>query len=612
MKKVWLIVLSVLAVTLCAAFGLSGCGDKPEEEELISSFAVLTDVHIMDESYYDTPTEYAVYSSVDKLEHLSVANLNTIADKIIAEDKLEYVLVAGDLADDGDEASMLTAARILKRIEDSGKDVYVINGNHDGREESLEQDRVPCARFKEIFADFGYSEAIDKDDNSDSYVVERGDVRIIALDSVKHYEEDGFVPYMDEDRLNWLQNALDDCNEDEDTPIVMTHQSFVSHFPGIIGLVADKNDGDYKTKALEIMAKAGVQLLFTGHNHGNAIETYTDEVGNVVYDIETCSTVAGKCSYRIVDVKEEGYQINTYDLLAVDEKYLPALISAEEKAKVTTDLQSYSSQHFGAGIAGKVRTYTDAEYLVGLLGAEGALADTIRLAINKVGKPLLEVSIYAKDAEVGQESLESAFAPYDITIPPSDYTHIMDVVVHYALEMFKGNEHITADSAEYAILKYAITYLFGLFGGKDFTDGIAELYPNLPKLNIDRDKLLGEGLFDLINSKLVEVGIGVASSIDGFPSALSNLHLDNTGLIKRAAALFLSGGFTDIETAVPKLLFGTDVPPLDEEYEQLFVGTTDVDLYTLFDNVLVPIALDGLFEDIAPNDLTLFIPRAED
>ncbi len=87
----------------------------------------------------------------------------------------------GDLTKDGEKSSHDVVAGYLAQLKAAGKKVYVIPGNHDiknGLSYSYVGDgvqRVPnitAEQFTQIYADYGYKDALQRDTDSISYVAE--------------------------------------------------------------------------------------------------------------------------------------------------------------------------------------------------------------------------------------------------------------------------------------------------------------------------------------------------------------------------------------------------------------------------------------------------------
>lgn len=103
------------------------------------------------------------------------------AMEAIKKSDVDLVLFSGDLTKDGEYISHKQFTEYLKQLEKAGKQVFVINGNHDINnphavkfegDKTTPVQQVTPSRFKSLYKDFGYGEAIAKDRYSLSYVVE--------------------------------------------------------------------------------------------------------------------------------------------------------------------------------------------------------------------------------------------------------------------------------------------------------------------------------------------------------------------------------------------------------------------------------------------------------
>ncbi len=90
----------------------------------------------------------------------------------------KFIIVPGDLTKDGERSSHLLAANYLRQLKDSGKQVFVVPGNHDihnghsYRYIGDTKERVPnitAGEFAQMYGDFGFNEALQRDSASLSY-----------------------------------------------------------------------------------------------------------------------------------------------------------------------------------------------------------------------------------------------------------------------------------------------------------------------------------------------------------------------------------------------------------------------------------------------------------
>ena len=286
---------------------------------------VLSDNHLYDPSLGTTGKAFEDYLSSDrKLLGESSAVLESAVNDIKNSDS-NIVLLSGDLTKDGELINHQKLANVLKDIEATGKKVYVIDGNHDilnpnavrfNGDTSTPVDYVTPAQFKDIYADFGYNEAIAKDPNSLSYVVEpANDLRIIAIDSAlydtnlaDHYPKT--AGSLSAERLQWVLDQIQDAKKNNKRIIGMMHHGVVPHFGAQTQFFPEYVLDNWQTVS-EQFADAGLNIVFTGHFHAQDAVSKTTSKGNTIYDIETGSLVTYPSPYREVEISDTKMNIHT-------------------------------------------------------------------------------------------------------------------------------------------------------------------------------------------------------------------------------------------------------------------------------------------------------------
>ena len=196
----------VLALTL--VFGSSlAIGAFAKESEKATGFAVASDIH------YVTPTKNAnstpadegiettFNSEGDSLYNQSGFIIDEFLRQCAGNPDCRFVLITGDLATHGrDFASEheALAAKFRKFENETGKQVYVINGNHDNTSKGV----ISHKEFVSIYHEFGYDEALSTDEGTCSYSVNLDDeYTLVAFDSCD--ERYRVVPNNDLSRMNW-------------------------------------------------------------------------------------------------------------------------------------------------------------------------------------------------------------------------------------------------------------------------------------------------------------------------------------------------------------------------------------------------------------------------
>ena len=160
-----------------------------------TAFVVITDPHVYDSSLGVTGSAFQAYLDRDrKLLRESVEIFET-AVAAAAEEAADFVIVCGDMTKDGERVNHLLAAETLGRLTRAGKKVFVVPGNHDvanGEAVRFIGDRtepVPTVSpeaFVDIYGDYGYKAALDRDPTSLSYLAEPvPGLWLLAVDSCK-------------------------------------------------------------------------------------------------------------------------------------------------------------------------------------------------------------------------------------------------------------------------------------------------------------------------------------------------------------------------------------------------------------------------------------------
>jgi predicted MPP superfamily phosphohydrolase len=316
--------LAALLVTACATLDFNGekaSAAFPAYPE--TSFAVFSDPHLfLSELGIGQPAFEKIKFSDRKIFEHSMSPLDTVIGRIL-EAKPHFVLVTGDLSKDGEEAVHRAFAAAMRRIESAGIPVYVIPGNHDvNNPQSLEYDgettsRIPNVtprRFAEIYGEFGYDEAVERDPDSLAYVVEpEPGLWLLAIDACRYdlslkEKQEHTAGSFTAKRLEWVKSILTRARNENKAVIAMMHHGVLEHFEGqkkqFPQYVVADNDAFSR-----LLSEYGVRVVFTGHFHAQNIAGAWWDSGDgrtnppcarFLYDIETGSLVTYPCRYRLV------------------------------------------------------------------------------------------------------------------------------------------------------------------------------------------------------------------------------------------------------------------------------------------------------------------------
>jgi 3',5'-cyclic AMP phosphodiesterase CpdA len=306
---------------LLAAFEVSGdvtayalTPQTPAEKPV--ELAIFSDPHLYDAETLGTEGDaFAAYLANDrKMIAESEDILDEALRRILASDA-SYVLVSGDLTKDGEKLDHELMAEKLALLEQHGKKVFVINGNHDLSNAGAlsysiagtsSVDTVDQAGFTVIYAGYGYDEAVARDADSLSYAVDLDSkYRLIVIDSCIYNNLTGESRSQEtggrlsNETLNWVLGQIRSAVTSGRRPIGMLHHGLVSHTAVQPVLFPEYLLEDYETVAARL-ADAGMGLVFTGHFHSQDVASFTTSSGSTLCDMETGSLVTYPCPIRYV------------------------------------------------------------------------------------------------------------------------------------------------------------------------------------------------------------------------------------------------------------------------------------------------------------------------
>lgn len=455
MKKVLSIILSVIMASSVLCVGVCA------EEKNDLSFAVASDLH------YSAPEEELEKTNDDpifwhatrrcEMENETGLIIDEFLNQCAESDDVEYVLISGDLANRGrsrPEDHLVIAQKLRDFEKKSGKEVYVINGNHDASNDQA----TTLARFKEIYAEFGYDHALTTRADDCSYTADLGEkYRLIALDS--NHETKSTEDGMTADRLKWVKEQAELAKEDGRYPIVMMHHNLLDHLP--IQRVLSRNFiVKFHFTTAELLADWGIKTVFTGHEHCSDATVYTSALGNKLYDFATTSLAMYPLEYRVVKYNDNEIKYETRSVDKIDYDALTATTKGytdEQIAAMRADLRAFSKGYLKAGVQYRLELSLSPEKMG--IDKDSAYSKPIIYAVDKLIS-LLRMPL------CGENSLQSIAKEYGIEIPDSDYKTGWDLATDLVAWHYSGGEHFDTDSVEVTTLLRAVaTILRNDFAG---------------------------------------------------------------------------------------------------------------------------------------------------
>lgn len=283
------------------------------------NFYLVTDTHFFDPSFKRSGAAYEKRSISDQK---CVAETPAIIDagfKQIADDKeTNIILIPGDLVYRGEYQSHIGLRNRLYKLK-QGKKIYLITARHDYDDnDSFEFDgdkmlpvkAMPRDELRDFYKDFGFDGAISEHKESMSYVAQLADgIRLLALNCDGDCKD--FKGLWD-NQMKWALEQIEDAHRTGNYIFAMTHYPLLPFSP-IMNLISDSHLTDWEKRANQF-ADAGLDLIFTGHMHAQAVTEYVTENGNKITDVQTGCFVGCPCAYRKVTIKDSTADIKSYTI----------------------------------------------------------------------------------------------------------------------------------------------------------------------------------------------------------------------------------------------------------------------------------------------------------
>lgn len=506
MKRFLCVILSVVLVLSCVAVGFSAFA-----QDTTTKFAVASDLHyVVPEEELEVIIEdeplFWFANRRAQLENESGFIIDEFLRQCAEDEDCEFVLIPGDLVNDGRiiVQQHIDVAEKLRAFEkETGKPVYVINGNHDN---GAGENDFKYDDFIENYYEFGYDEAIATVEGECSYVAElNDDYRLIALDSCDPTKstEDG----MTWDKVNWVIEQAEKAYADGKYPILMMHHNLLDHLPMQRILSRNFIIRNHLATA-DMFANAGIKLVFTGHEHCSDAAVYTSTKGNKIYDFANTSLSMYPTSYRMFTMTDDEITYEAKFIEKIDTDALTSTVAGYPQEAIdmmNEDFNLYAKSFLKAGVQYRLAKGMRMEE-IGI--AEGEpFYNLVYSAITGL-TDVLEKPLY------GEGGIQELAKEYNIDIPDSDYYNCWDVATELVGAHYAGSEDYEMEGTEVTIFLRAVALIL-----RSDLAGIAD-----NTLLSAANKLLGNFGFDdgIANSitKLATDTFGGVSTVEYFLLAL--------------------------------------------------------------------------------------------
>ena len=488
MKKTLSVLLSAVILVTSLAIGFTAFAAEDE-----MNFAVASDLH------YNVPSEelepiiddeiYWYANRRAAMEEESGLIIDEFLRQCAEDDNCEFVLISGDIADNGKmihQEHLDVAAKFAEFEQKTGKPIYVTPGNHDygiDCETNLDD-------FVRVYADFGYNEALTVD--GASYTADlSGNYRLIALDSCDPDKstEDG----MSAEKLSWVHEQAKKAKEDGKYPILMMHHNLLDHLP--VQRILSRNfivRFHYTTATL--FADWGIKLVFTGHEHCSDAAVYTSTMGNVIYDFATTALTMYPLQYRFFSITDDEIKYETRTVDSIDTDALAARnvgYTQEQLDLMNEGLNSYAKGFLKAGV----------QYRLG----KGFRMEEMGIAEDAIYYDLVETAVgglvkILEDPLYGEGGIKELAAEYNLDIPDSSYENGWDIVTELVSWHYAGSEPYNIYSTDITIFLRLVALLLkddlATVSDEVFFKAANELFANFGTDSVVRDiTKLGTSVF---------------------------------------------------------------------------------------------------------------------
>lgn len=503
MKKIISAVLSIAILLSITAVGVYAADDG------VMSFAVASDLHYVEpseplENNIDDPIFYYANRRA-QMEHESGFIIDEFLRQCAEDDNCEFVLIPGDLANDGKvilQQHLDVAEKLRKFEKETGKPVYVIDGNHDLGYDCATTPEV----FKEVYYEFGYDEALVVSEDNCSYTADIGDnYRLIAADSCDPSKstEDGLTT----DRLSWVVEQAKIAKADGKYPILMMHHNLLDHLPAQ-RIISRNFIIRWHLSTAEILADSGIKLVFTGHEHCSDAATFTSLLGNVIYDFATTSLSMYPLEYRMFHITDDEIRYENKKITSIDTDALSEAVpgfSEEQLSLMDEDFEAYSKEFFHHGI--KYRLGRDLYFDNMGIGEDEVYYNVVKAAVTGL-TDILDMPFY------GENSVQELAAEYGLEIPESDYETPWHLVTSLLGMHYSGSEYYDLESTEVTMLLRTLVLIL--------RDDFAGIIDSLFLVNLANQALASLGM-DTISKELTKAGIEAFGSVNAIEYAILGL-----------------------------------------------------------------------------------------
>lgn len=226
------------------------------------------------------------------------------------------VIVSGDLTLNGEQEGHMAFAEKLRVLEEKGIPVLVIPGNHDINnpnaasyfgEKKEKTDSIDAQEFYEIYREFGYDEAVNRDPHSLSYLYPLDEKNwLLMLDSAQYDPVNLVGGRIRQETIEWMEEILSQAEEQGIQVLPVAHHNLLRES----ALYETDCTLENSEEVTELLESYGIPVYISGHLHLQRTKTYKrepgEEAGFHISEIVSDSFAIPPCQYGVLQWKGGG------------------------------------------------------------------------------------------------------------------------------------------------------------------------------------------------------------------------------------------------------------------------------------------------------------------
>lgn len=283
-------------------------------------FAIIADPHYYSEKLGNSGSAYEMRANSDQkmLAHSKSVILAALDE--IKNSDAEFLLIAGDLTNEGERVSHEEMRDVLYEFK-KHMPVYVITATHDwcssGKPKRFEGDSfftdvetLKPEELRDFYEDFGPNEALSEyftHQHKASYVIRPAEgVTVFCLDDDQ--DGNGGSGYSEE-HFDWIKTEVENAKKRGDVFFGMQHHHvFLTELDRVIN---GKGAVERKEKMCRNFADIDFSVMFTGHSHMHHIRRLENENGKHFYEFNIASISGYPAPIVYCTVTNEGINTET-------------------------------------------------------------------------------------------------------------------------------------------------------------------------------------------------------------------------------------------------------------------------------------------------------------